>query len=104
MVVACEQIAEHTERVGFNAFRQLLRTPGLANLVLGAVTVALGKQDPRERKPTPAGRRLAAREAAHRRGIAALLPQSRLRPPAQRGHARPSRVVGDERRLTAEIR
>src|ERR1700681_2436742 len=104
MVVACEQIAEHIERVGFNALRQLLRTPGLANLVLGAVTVALGKQDPRERKPAPAGRRLASREAAHRRGIAALLPQSRLRPPAERARARPVRVDGDESGVAAKIR
>src|SRR5450631_2167081 len=104
MVVAREQIAERVERVGFNAFRQLLRTPGLANLAFGAVTVALGKQNPRERKPAPAGRRLTAREAAHRRGIAALLPQSRLRPPAQRAHARPVRVVGNESRVAAETR
>src|SRR5229473_6768567 len=104
IVVAREQIAEHIERVGFNAFRQLLRTPGLANLVLGAVTVALGKQDTRERKPASAGRWLASREAAHRRGIAALLPQSRLRPPAQRAHARPVRVIGDESGVAAKIR
>jgi hypothetical protein len=43
MVLAREDIAERVERVGFNAFRQLLRPPSLANLALGARAVALGK-------------------------------------------------------------
>src|SRR5260370_2126754 len=101
MVVAREQIAEHIERVGFNAFRQLLRTPGLANLVLGAVTVALGKQDPRERKPAPAGRRLAGREAAHRRGTPALLPPHPLPPPPSPPHPRPVPVFPDEHAVSS---
>src|SRR5450759_639480 len=97
-------LAERVERLGFNVFRQLLRPPSLANLAFGAVAVALGKQDPRERKPAFAARRLAAREATHRRGVAPLLPRSPFRAPAQQADARPARVVGNECRVPAETR
>jgi hypothetical protein len=104
MVLASQDLAERVERLGFNVFRQLLRPPSLANLAFGAVAVALGKQDPRERKPALAARRLAAREATHRRGVAPLLPQSPFRAPAQQADARPVRVVGNECRVPAETR
>src|SRR5260370_30343417 len=104
MVLARKDIAERVERVGFNAFRQLLRWPRLANLALCARAVALSKQGPRERKPAPCARRLAAGEASHRRGVGPLLAPSRLRPPEHRTHARPVRVVGNESRVAAEAR
>src|SRR5437879_10665010 len=104
MVLARHYIAERLKRVGFNALRQLLRLPGFANLALGARAVALGKKDLREREPASGTRRLTAREAPHGRGVGPLLPQPRFRPPAQRPHARPARVVGNESRVPAEVR
>jgi len=79
MIVAGEKVAECLERLGFSALRQFLRPPRLANQACGAVTVAFGKQDARERKPALGARRLTSREAANRRGVALLLPQARLR-------------------------
>jgi hypothetical protein len=60
---------------------------------------------PREPSVRPLGaRRLIADEAVNRRGVAPLLPQARFRAPAQLAHARPVRIVGNEGRVTAEIR
>ena len=44
------------------------------------------------------------RESANRRGIAPFLPQAHFRPPAQRVHARPAWVIGDETRVPVETR
>src|ERR1700737_834982 len=70
----------------------------------GAVAVAFGKKDPREREAALGGGRLIARKTVYRGRIAPLLPQARLRPPAHFPHARPAWVISNERRVPAEIR
>ena len=104
MVFAREQVVEQLERVGFGALRQFIRPPGLANQACGAVTVAFGEQHPREREAALGACRLIADEAANGGGVAALLPQARLGPLAHEPHARPARIIGDERRVSAEVR
>ena len=102
MVFAGEQLPERIERVGFRAFRQFLRTPGGAHLAFGPVTVALGQERPRQRKPALGAQWLIAGEAADRGGVGAILPQPRFRPPAQFARARPARVVGEESRVAGK--
>ena len=51
MVLAGKKVAECLERLGLGAVRQFLRPPGLANQARGAVAIAFGKQDAREREP-----------------------------------------------------
>ena len=104
MVLECQKLAECGERLGFNVLGQLLRPPGLANLALGTVTIALGQQHARKRKAAFGTRRLAAREATHGRGVAPLLPQSPFGAPAQQPNVRPARVVANEYRVPVETR
>src|SRR5207302_4630594 len=104
MVLAGEQVAERLERLAFGALRQFFRAPGLANLAGRAVTIAFGKKGSREREATLGARRLIADKTANGGGVAPLLPQPRLRPPAHLAHDRPMRVVGNERRVAIDIR
>src|SRR3984957_6971917 len=104
MVRAREQVTEQLESFGFGAFRQFVRPPGLANQASGTVAVAFGEQDPREREAALGACRLIAYEATNGGGVAAFLPQTRLRPLAHESHARPARIIGDERRVSAEVR
>src|SRR5580704_3710256 len=104
MVLAGEQVTEHLERFGFGTLRQFIRPPGLANQASGTVTVAFGEQDSREREAAFGAFRLITYEATNGRGVVALLPQMRLRSLAHESHARPARTIGDERRVSAEVR
>src|ERR1700688_64722 len=104
MVLAREQVTEQLERFGFGTLRQFIRPPGLANQASGTGAVAFGEQDPREREAALGACRLIAYEATNGGGVAAFLPQMRLRPLAHESHARPARAIGDERRVSAEVR
>src|SRR6185437_9252885 len=104
MVLARQQVVEQFERFGFGALRQFIRPPGLANQASGAVTITFGEQYPREREAALGGCLVIADEATNGGGVAAVLPQARLSPLAHRSHARPVRIIGDERRVPAEIR
>ena len=104
MVLARQQVAEQLERVGLGALRQFIRPPGLANQARGTVTIAFGEQHPREREAAVGAHRPIADETANGGGVAALLPQARLGPLPHQPHARPARVIGDERRVSAEVR
>src|ERR1700722_16429014 len=104
MVLAREQVTEQLERFGFGTLRQFIRPPSLANQAFGTVTVAFGEQDPREREAALGAFWLIAYEATNGGGVAAVLPQTRLCPPAHESHTRPARIIGDERRVSAEAR
>src|ERR1700733_3684637 len=104
MVLAREQVTEQLERFGFGTLRQFIRPPSLANQASGTVTVAFGEQDPREREAALGAFWLIAYEATNGGGVAAVLPQTHLCPPAHESHTRPARIIGDERRVSAEGR
>src|ERR1700729_2148258 len=104
MVLAREQVTEQLERFGFGTLRQFIRPPTLANQASGAVTVAFGEQDPREREAALGAGRLIADEVANSGGAGAPLPQARLRPLSHETDARPVRAISDECRVPAKAR
>src|ERR1019366_7296728 len=104
MVLAGEQVVERVGYLGFGALRQFLRPPGLAHLACGAVMVAFGKNYPREREAAASTCRLIACKAMNLIGAPPPLPRPPPRPPAHQTHARPAWVIGNERRISAEIR
>src|SRR3984957_1604963 len=104
MVLAREQVTEQLERFGFGTLRQFIRPPGLANQASGTVTVAFGEHDSCKREAALGASWLIAYEAANGGGVAAIPPQTRLCPPAHESHARPARIIGNERRVSAEAR
>jgi hypothetical protein len=103
MILARQQIAERLQRVGLGTFRQFIRPPGLAHQARGSLAIAFGQKNARERELALRAQRLIADKAANRGGIAALLPQPRLGPPAQLRHARPAGIVGNEGGVAAEF-
>src|ERR1700733_10134512 len=104
MVLAREQIVEQHVRFGFRALQQLIRSPGAANHTSGIVTVPFRKQRPRKREAALGAGRVIACEAANGGGVAAFLPQPRLRPLAHESHTRPTRTISNERCVSAEVR
>src|SRR4051794_19913703 len=104
MVVASKQVAECIERLGFSPLRQFIRPPRPAHPARRAVAVTFGKQNPPESQAPLGGDRLTPGEAVTRRGIALLLPQARLSPPAHEAHAWPVRVVRNESGVPVELR
>src|SRR5258708_40280616 len=104
MVLARQQRAERIERFPLDTFSQFLRPPGLANQAFGPFTITFCEQRPRQSKAALGARRLIADETMYRRGVAALLPKARFRPPAQLAHARPDRIIGVVGLLAAVIR
>src|SRR3984957_17099292 len=102
MVLAREQVVEQLKCFRFGSLRQFIRPPGLANQACCTVAVALGEQDPRERKAALGARRMITCEIANGGGVTALLPQQRFCPLAQKSRARPIRTIGDERRVSAK--
>ena len=104
VVVAVEKIAERLEHCGLQGLRQFVRSPCVAGQPRRAVPITLCEQHARQRQLALGTCGPIANEAANRRRIAALLPQPRLRAPAQQRGARPFRFSGDERRVAAESR
>jgi hypothetical protein len=76
----------------------------MANHASGIVTVAFGEQDPRKREAALGACRVITYEAANGGGVAVFLPQARLRPLAHESHTRPTRTIGNERCVSAEVR
>ena len=103
MVLGGQEVAERLERLGLDAFRQFLRSPGLANPRRCTITVALGQKHPRKREAALGSDRSISRKGVNRRGVTPLLPKTRLRPPAHQACAGPTRVVGNEGGISPEI-
>ena len=104
VVIAIEQVAERLEHFGLQALRQFVRSPCIARQHGRAVPIALCEQHARQRQLALGTGWPIANETANRRRSATLLPQPRLRAPAQQRRARPLRISGDERRVAAESR
>ena len=73
-----------SRRLRFEIAGEAVAAPGVADRLVGAGAVALGEQRARQRELALGGmRRIGLEEGEHGRRVAALLPQHRLRPPAQ---------------------
>ena len=105
MVGRRDEIAERSEGLALQLLGEGVEAPGLAHIELGRGAVALRQQRTGEREPAPGRHRLGlGEEGEHGGGAAPFLQQCGFGAPAQHAGARPARVRGKERDITAESR